>query len=80
MGTPEFAVPALDALIHSDHEVVGVFAQPDLEAEPLCRFGWLRNDLSSHCEPFSELSEGKAKQSPFPRIAASPLASQRVIR
>ena len=29
MGTPEFAVPALDALIHSDHEVVGVFAQPD---------------------------------------------------
>lgn len=29
MGTPEFAVPALDALIGSDHEVVGVFAQPD---------------------------------------------------
>ena len=29
MGTPEFAAPALDALIHSDHEVVGVFAQPD---------------------------------------------------
>jgi methionyl-tRNA formyltransferase len=29
MGTPEFAVPALDALIQSEHEVVGVFAQPD---------------------------------------------------
>jgi methionyl-tRNA formyltransferase len=29
MGTPEFAVPALDALIHSEHEIVGVFAQPD---------------------------------------------------
>ena len=29
MGTPEFAVPALDALIKSEHEIVGVFAQPD---------------------------------------------------
>ena len=29
MGTPELAVPALEALIHSEHEVVGVFAQPD---------------------------------------------------
>ena len=29
MGTPEFAVPALDALIRSEHEIVGVFAQPD---------------------------------------------------
>ncbi len=29
MGTPQFAVPALDALVQSDYEVVGVFAQPD---------------------------------------------------
>jgi len=29
MGTPEFAVPALDALIQSEYEIVGVFAQPD---------------------------------------------------
>jgi len=29
MGTPEFAVPALEALIHSELEIVGVFAQPD---------------------------------------------------
>src|SRR5512136_2848856 len=29
MGTPDFAVPALDALIHSVHQIVGVFAQPD---------------------------------------------------
>jgi methionyl-tRNA formyltransferase len=29
MGTPEFAVRALDALIQSEHEIVGVFAQPD---------------------------------------------------
>jgi len=28
MGTPDFAVPALEALIKSDHEVVGVFTQP----------------------------------------------------
>lgn len=29
MGTPEFAVPTLKALIESNHNVVGVFTQPD---------------------------------------------------
>lgn len=29
MGTPEFAVPSLTALIESDYEVVGVVTQPD---------------------------------------------------
>ena len=29
MGTPDFAVPSLAALLASDHEVVGVFTQPD---------------------------------------------------
>ena len=29
MGTPDFAVPCLEALIKSDNEVVGVFTQPD---------------------------------------------------
>src|SRR5512136_1808091 len=29
MGTPEFAVPALDALVHGVHQIVGVFVQPD---------------------------------------------------
>ncbi len=29
MGTPEFSVPTLDALIHSEHEVIGVVTQPD---------------------------------------------------
>lgn len=29
MGTPEFAVPSLKALIESEHEVVAVIAQPD---------------------------------------------------
>ena len=29
MGTPEFAVPTLKALIESNHKVVGVFTQPD---------------------------------------------------
>lgn len=29
MGTPDFAVPCLKALINSKHQVVGVFTQPD---------------------------------------------------
>lgn len=29
MGTPDFAVPCLEALIRSEHEVVAVFTQPD---------------------------------------------------
>ena len=32
MGTPEFAVPVLEALIRSPHQVVGVFTQPDRPA------------------------------------------------
>lgn len=29
MGTPDFSVPCLEALVKSKHEVVGVFTQPD---------------------------------------------------
>ena len=29
MGTPEFAVPSLEALVAAGHQVVGVFSQPD---------------------------------------------------
>lgn len=29
MGTPDFAVPALEALIEAGHEIAGVFTQPD---------------------------------------------------
>lgn len=29
MGTPDFAVPCLEALIAAEHDVVGVFTQPD---------------------------------------------------
>ncbi len=29
MGTPDFAVPCLNALVNSEHKVVGVFTQPD---------------------------------------------------
>ncbi len=29
MGTPDFAVPCLNALVNSEYEVVGVFTQPD---------------------------------------------------
>ncbi|HWU02449.1 MAG TPA: methionyl-tRNA formyltransferase, partial [Novosphingobium sp.] len=28
MGTPEFAVPALDALVAAGHQVVAVYSQP----------------------------------------------------
>ena len=28
-GTPEYAVPALDAIIKSHHEVIAVVSQPD---------------------------------------------------
>jgi methionyl-tRNA formyltransferase len=31
-GTPDFAVPALAALLHSDHRVVAVYTQPDRPA------------------------------------------------
>ncbi len=29
MGTPDFAVPALEALYKSKHNIAGVFSQPD---------------------------------------------------
>ena len=29
MGTPDFAVPALKALIREKYEIAGVFTQPD---------------------------------------------------
>ena len=29
MGTPEFAIPSLEALVAAGHEVCGVFSQPD---------------------------------------------------
>lgn len=31
-GTPEFAVPTLEALIHSEHEILAVYTQPDRPA------------------------------------------------
>ena len=31
-GTPEFSVPALDALIEAGHDVVAVYTQPDRPA------------------------------------------------
>jgi methionyl-tRNA formyltransferase len=32
MGTPEFAVPVLDALTHTTHKIVGVYTRPDKPA------------------------------------------------
>ena len=34
MGTPDFAVPTLETLIQSEHEVVGVVTQPDRPKPP----------------------------------------------
>ena len=31
MGTPDFSVPTLDALVHSGHEILCVYTQPDKE-------------------------------------------------
>jgi len=31
-GTPEFAVPALESLLHNEHQVVAVYTQPDRPA------------------------------------------------
>ena len=31
-GTPEFAAVALEALIKTEHEIVGVYTQPDRKA------------------------------------------------
>ena len=33
MGTPEFSLNVLEALINSEHEVVGVVTQPDKRLE-----------------------------------------------
>ena len=38
---------------------------------------WECSPMICHCEPFSERSEGKAKQSPLPEIAASPPAPRK---
>ena len=51
MGTPEFAVPSLRALVEAGHEVCGVFTQPDkpknrgmkLQAPPVKEYAITRN-------------------------------------
>lgn len=51
MGTPDFAVPSLDALIRAGHEICGVFTQPDrpknrgmkLQAPPVKEYALTRD-------------------------------------
>lgn len=51
MGTPDFAVPTLEALYNSNHEIVGVYCQPDkpvgrkqiLTAPPVKEFAVSKN-------------------------------------
>lgn len=42
MGTPDFAVPTLETLIQSEHEVVGVVTQPDRPKEEAVSCSFLR--------------------------------------
>ena len=50
MGTPEFAVPVLDALTHTTHKIAGVYTRPDqpagrgkqLQSSPIKRFAETR--------------------------------------
>lgn len=52
MGTPDFAVPSLEALLNAGHQICGVFTQPDkpknrgmkLQAPPVKEFG-LAHDI-----------------------------------
>ena len=54
-GTPEFAVPALQALINSNHDIVAVYTKPDqptgrgqkLTASPVKQLA-LRHQLPVH--------------------------------
>ena len=51
MGTPDFAVPSLQALLEAGHELCGVFTQPDkpknrgmkLQAPPVKEFAIIFN-------------------------------------
>ena len=51
MGTPDFAVPSLKALVEAGHEVCGVFTQPDkpknrgmkLQAPPVKEYAITQN-------------------------------------
>jgi methionyl-tRNA formyltransferase len=68
MGTPDFAVPALGALLDAGHEVVGVFTQPDrrsgrgrrLSAPPVKEFSESR-DLTVF-QPASLREDAEARQ------------------
>ena len=50
MGTPDFAVPVLDALTHTTHKIAGVYTRPDqpagrgkqLQSSPIKRFAETR--------------------------------------
>ena len=68
MGTPDFAVPALGALLDAGHDVVGVFTQPDrrsgrgrrVSAPPVKEFAE-RRDLTVF-QPASLREDAEARQ------------------
>ena len=38
MGTPDFSVPTLEALIQAGHSIVGVYCQPDKQKGVVNKF------------------------------------------
>lgn len=68
MGTPDFAVPALSALLDAGHEIVGIFTQPDrrsgrgrrLSAPPVKEFAESRN--LAVFQPTSLREDAEARQ------------------
>ena len=62
MGTPEFAVPSLQALIDNGYEVVGAFTQPDRPSgrgNRLTAFCMIRGMTSSGSVVPEKISIGK---------------------
>ena len=44
MGTPDFSVPVLDALVEAGHDVAAVYTQPP-------RAGWARHEVEAVAGP-----------------------------
>jgi methionyl-tRNA formyltransferase len=68
MGTPEFAVPVLDALTRTTHKIVGVYTRPD---QPAGRGKPLR------ASPVKRLAKNTAYPSSSRRRSASRSLSRR---
>src|SRR3990167_6895455 len=70
-GTPEFAVPSLNALLNSEHQVLAVYTQPDrpagrgqhLQASPVKQMAQAHNILVFQPKSLRELDVQNAMRS-----------------